>query len=124
MGVLNERKGDTDGALIHYRKALSIQPDFIQVLNNMGFIYMKKNDYEESISFFEKIIEIRPSYSSAYYNIACMYAIQNKIEESLSYFEAALQNGFTNWAHIMSDTDLKNIKGSDKFKQLKKHYSG
>jgi len=124
MGVLSEKQGDMNGAKIHYQKALSIRPDFIQVLNNMGFIHMKETKYKESISFFKKIIEVQPTYTSAYYNIACMYSIQNKSDKALSYFEKALRRDFNNWNHIMSDADLENIRGTARFKQLKEQYSG
>jgi len=124
MGALHEKKGAMDEALAHYRKALAAKPDFIQALNNMGFIYMQRNDYKASVSFFKKIVEMRPSHGSAYYNIACIYALENKKGEALSYFEEALKNGFTNWSHIMSDKDLQNIRGTDRFKRLKENYSG
>ena len=124
MGLLHEKKGNTDNALVHYRKALAAKSDFIPVLNNMGFIYMQRSDYRTAVSFFKKIVEIQPSHASAYYNIACIYALENQKGEALSYFEEALKNGFTNWSHIMSDGDLQNIRGTGGFKRLKEKYSG
>jgi len=124
MGVLNDKKGKTDSAIRNYQKAISIQPGFVQALNNLAFIHMKNKNYPTSISLFKRIIEVQPMSTAAFYNIACTYAIQQKSEEALFYFEEALKKGFDNWDHIMSDTDMENIRGTERFRRLKKKYSG
>ncbi|MBW1892161.1 MAG: fused MFS/spermidine synthase [Deltaproteobacteria bacterium] len=123
MGIINENREDPYEALNNYQKALSIRPDFVPALNNLAFIYMRNKNYSKSVSLFKKIIDVQPDYFSAYYNIACLFAVQNKSEEALVWFEEALKKGFNNWKHIMSDTDIANIRDSNRFKQLKKKYA-
>ncbi len=41
-GILRQKAGDKEGAVINYRQALQSQPDFVPALNNLSMIYADK----------------------------------------------------------------------------------
>lgn len=52
-----------------------------------------------------------------YYNLACAQSILKKKSEALESFELAYQNGYTNYHHILEDTDLDNIRKEKAFEE-------
>lgn len=62
--------------------------------------------------------EIGLDYGSYYYNITCCQSLQQKKEEALKHFELAYQNGYTNYYHILKDTDLDNIRKEKKYQEI------
>lgn len=57
-------------------------------------------------------------YINAYYNLSCLYALQNKKDNALQYLDAAIQAGYTGYAHMQVDSDLDNIRNDPKFISL------
>lgn len=61
--------------------------------------------------------EIGLNYGYYYYDIACYQSLQKKKEEALKHFELAYQNGYSNYNHILKDTDLDYIRKEKKFQE-------
>lgn len=79
--------------------------------------------YEEAIKAYEDVLKIYESDPSVYYNIACCYSLMKKTENALTWLEKAIIYGFTNYGHIINDTDLENIRNAPKFKELITKYN-
>ena len=69
-GNIKSKKGDHNGAISDYTKAIKINPKFYRVYFNRGLSKGKLNDYEGAISDFTKAIKINPNYSEAFNNRA------------------------------------------------------
>lgn len=105
-----------------FHKALS-------TLNEKQNQALKKKDYaqveqiyQDIICQYEKLPEkeqqnIGLDYGTCYYNIACYQSLQKKTEEALKSLELAYQNGYTNYQHILNDTDLDNIRREKAFEE-------
>lgn len=61
--------------------------------------------------------EIGLNYGYYYYEITCYQSLLNKKAEALKHFELAYQNGYTNYSHILKDTDLDNIRNEKTFRE-------
>lgn len=59
-------------------------------------------------------------YSNNYYNLACTYSLLNNKQAALDCLKKAINAGYYNYAHMMEDTDLDNIRNEQKFKLLMK----
>ena len=55
-------------------------------------------------------------YSGAYYNLCCTYSLLNKKQPALDYLEKSIKAGFYDYAHLLTDTDLDNIRNEERFK--------
>ena len=118
LGDLYKGIGNLGDAIRQYKKALSIQPTFIQALKNLTTVYVTKEEYDKAVSIFMKIVEYRPNSAGAYYNIACLYAMQNSTEESIDWLKKAIEKGYKSWDLIKTDKNLKNIRASSWHREL------
>jgi len=105
-------------AQILYRKAIKLDPDNVQALNNLGVIYMNQKRYKRAIMRFKDAIKIKPDYSDAHYNMACVYAKKNNTDRSLLYLKNAIRYNpeVIKWAK--DDSDLKDLSDLPTFKKL------
>jgi len=56
--------------------------------------------------------------SSAWYNLACTYGLLHRNTEALDALEKAVAAGYNNYSHTLVDTDLKDIRDSQRFRQI------
>lgn len=49
-----------DDAIYYFQKALELNPDYVNALNNLGALYAIRNDYDEAISLWKRSLEIEP----------------------------------------------------------------
>jgi len=54
----------------HLKKALRIEPDFVQAHNNLGATYMELEKFEDAISEFKKTIELDSKMEAPYRNMS------------------------------------------------------
>jgi len=73
-----------DEAIVHYRKALQIRPDYAEAQNNLGATLLKKGAVDEAIAHYQKALQIKPNYLEVQNNLAWVLAIAP---------QASLRNG-------------------------------
>jgi len=81
-GTILGRYGDNAAALSCFRKAIALNPYFIQAYNNMGIVYAMQNDVTRAASFFSKALNIDPKHAPGYYNLA-------KVQEQIGNYKEA-----------------------------------
>ena len=52
-------------ALKYFKKALKIDPLYVQAYNNIGVVYFNKQNYKLSIKYYYKALKIDPGYTDA-----------------------------------------------------------
>ncbi len=57
LGVLYRKKGETDIALTHYKKALKVHPDEPYIYYNIGRIYLDLKDTTQAKEYFQQALE-------------------------------------------------------------------
>ena len=115
---LLQRDGRLQEAKRLYEKTLSLDPDHVNTLNNLGVIHIRNKDYSAARGFFAKAIQKRRGYVDAYYNLACLHALKGELAESLSQLKKAvsLDTSVRDWAR--TDTDLQNLHGTPGFEEI------
>jgi tetratricopeptide (TPR) repeat protein len=107
MGTACEEKGDYNGALEHFEKALAIQlkeymadnADTANTYDNIGWVYIKKCDFDHALEYYEKALAIwmnlypedYPDAARTYYNIGWLYANKCDYDRALEHYEKALK---------------------------------
>jgi len=111
------QKGNLDKAGKEYKKVLSIEPEHVFALNNLGVICMSRKEYKKAADLFRKAIGLKADYVDPYYNLACLYSLSGNISKSLYYLKMAvsINNSVKNWAK--NDRDLRNVRESVEFKR-------
>lgn len=65
LGVLYRKKGDTQIALTHYKKALRVHPDEPYIYYNIGRLYLDMKKTSEAKQYFQKALDKNPEFEEA-----------------------------------------------------------
>jgi tetratricopeptide (TPR) repeat protein len=76
------QSGDIDRAMTSLQRALEIDPEFIEAVNDMGACHTAKQNFSKAANYFDRAIRIDSHYWPAFYNLALMSLLQNKMEDA------------------------------------------
>ncbi len=92
LGAICLMKGQIDNSMKFLKKALEIEPHFVDGLNNMGSCLKLKGRWEEAIRSFKKAIKLRPTYSQAHCNLGSAYKAIGQINDAIESYNRAIEN--------------------------------
>ena len=72
-----------------YKKAISLNPDYAEVYNNLGNAYQDNEKLHDSIKAYEKAILLKPHYAQAYNNLGNALNDVGKLDEAIKTFKKA-----------------------------------
>jgi len=101
-----------------YEAVISMDPGYVEALNNLGIIYIHEGDFDAGKENLEKAVRLNPRHVESYYNMACLYAIKGEPKQGLEYLKKAvsLDSNVREWAR--NDSDLQNLRSLEEFNQL------
>jgi tetratricopeptide (TPR) repeat protein len=123
IGECYTRKGELDRAIATLERTIAAYPNYPHSYFYLGVAYWEKGNPDLGVEQFFKVIELYPQESAAYYNIACYYAIKGIPDLALVWLEKAFKNGFRQFQHMQTDTDLDSIRLLPRYKKLVARYS-
>jgi len=90
------KQGKYDDAIVEFKNAISVEPNYAKAYCEMGMAYMEKEDFEGSIPNLLKCIEIQYKYPKAHYAIAVAYARQKNPDliNARKHVDIAAQQGY------------------------------
>lgn len=77
-------------AIPHLKKAIEIDPHYIEAYLNMGVALSRLNKVDEAIIYFEKTIELDPSNAKAHQNLGMMHIINKDNEKAILYLQKSI----------------------------------
>ncbi len=80
------QKGDVQGALQEFKRALTISPDNVNVHNSMGVCYAFLGDSQQALTWFQKTMALDPAEVLAVYNAGLTYLLLEDLQAALRYF--------------------------------------
>ena len=90
LGLAYKERGMLDKSLAESKKALEIDPLFVQAYNNIGVVYQEKGDLDASIVEFQNAIRISSNFATAYNNLSSVYFKKGMIDEAVEEAQKAL----------------------------------
>lgn len=63
------RQDDLDGAIEHYRRAISLRPDYTFAHNNLANVLVRAGREADAIPHFREALRLDPTYFDAWYNL-------------------------------------------------------
>jgi len=92
-GYRLQSMGDLSGALVSYQKAVQIDPQYTQAVNDLGVVYESLGDFENARIMYEKTVELDPDYLPAYTNLAFLYEKMGDVKQASYYWRKRYISG-------------------------------
>ncbi len=73
-----------------YRHALSLKPDNIDALGNLGNVLRAQGSLEAALDVYERVVALKPDYAEGYNNVGVVLKEQGKMEEAEAAWRRAL----------------------------------
>ena len=71
-----------EDAILHLKKAISFDPEYLTALNNLGVIYLRSDQNDLAIGEFQRAIAVDPGAADVYLNLAIAYLVQHEYKDS------------------------------------------
>ncbi|MGH9881682.1 MAG: tetratricopeptide repeat protein, partial [Pyrinomonadaceae bacterium] len=81
---------DYDSAILHYRKATELAPNYSPAYNILGYALRTKENYADAEQAFRKYIELIPNDPNPYDSLAELYLKMGKFDEAIAQYRKAL----------------------------------
>jgi tetratricopeptide (TPR) repeat protein len=88
---------DTEKARAALRRALELQPDFIEALYDLGLIEQGRGNWSSALAYYGRAVEIQPEYWPAWNNLGNTLFTMGQRERALEYFEKTLRLNRDYW---------------------------
>jgi tetratricopeptide (TPR) repeat protein/peroxiredoxin len=91
LGVLATRENHIDDAITSFQKALSINPQHLLSLDNLGNAYRAQKRWEEARQVLERAVSIAPDDPEANYSLGMVFAQTNETAKAEDFLQRALK---------------------------------
>ena len=109
-----------DFEISFYEGVLKRTPDYIEAIIPLAEAYTRKGLYKKGLEMDLRLTQLCADDPVAYYNLACSYALLGKKVDALTALKKAVALGYSDFAHLRKDADLKCLDGDPEFEQIKK----
>ncbi|MCM3874503.1 MAG: tetratricopeptide repeat protein [Pyrinomonadaceae bacterium] len=81
---------DFDSAILHYKKATELAPNYSPAYNILGYALRQKQNYAEAEQSFKKYIELIPNDPNPYDSLAELFLKMGKYDDAITQYQKAL----------------------------------
>ena len=110
-GLDKRKKGDHQGAIDDYTKAIALSPNYFSAYFNRGFDFDKLGNYRAAIADYNKAIELNPDYAIAYNNRGVAHKALKEYHKAIADYNKAIElNPYYVDAYYNRGNDYKALK--------------
>ena len=91
LGVLRAQNQDAQGAEQAYRRALEINPNDLDALNNLGLMLFRKGDFAESTTLFDKLSGLNPGSIATKLNLGAAAAKSGDLKKAIGAWKEVVR---------------------------------
>jgi tetratricopeptide (TPR) repeat protein len=91
LGWAYYNKGQYRTSLLHYKKAVEVNPKFAMAYNNMGLTLTKLGETDEAVKSFETAAELVPDFPEPHYNLGILLMRKKDKAGALKAFERVVE---------------------------------
>ena len=115
-----ERLGDEAMAKMDYAKVVELEEES-ESYRCIPYAYLSLGEKEKAVEYMEKRLEEEEDKGNLY-DAACLYSLMGEKEKALDYLERSFQKGWRSFVHMDNDSDLDNIRDTQRYKDLVAKY--
>ncbi|MBW1824581.1 MAG: tetratricopeptide repeat protein [Deltaproteobacteria bacterium] len=86
LGNAYKNSDRLDEAIAEYKRALAINPNYLDALYNLGNTYLKKGKLDKAIDMYKKALAISPNFSRAHRNLGSAYLKKGENKLAITHF--------------------------------------
>jgi tetratricopeptide (TPR) repeat protein len=90
IGIAYHQMLQLDAARKHYEKAIKLNPQYPEAVNNLGTVYYAKKSYRKAISLYRRALKLSPNSASVYSNLGTAYFARKKYKEAAEAYQTAV----------------------------------
>ena len=92
IGIAFHQLMQFDLAKKNYERAVQLDPEFAEAINNLGTIYYGQKSYRRAINLYKRALKRSPSPpASIYANLGAAYFARRNYKQATDYYQQALQ---------------------------------
>ncbi|MDM8554366.1 tetratricopeptide repeat protein [Desulfococcaceae bacterium HSG7] len=91
LGAAFREKINPAKAILHFKKAIQINPAYASAYNNLGAVLAEQGKFDDAILYYSESLEINPHYSPAHYNLAMALSKKGHIKEASKHYSEVLR---------------------------------
>ena len=91
LGDVLVKEQRLDEALIHFRNALQIYPNYAEASNNLGYVLASQGRWSEAIAYYQAALRLRPDFLGAHRNLGVSLAETGRLDEAIGHFREVLR---------------------------------
>lgn len=80
-----------DEALTYYNKALTVDPELVDALHTLAFVYLIVEDYEKAVEYADKTFKLDSTNYVAFLVKSCALAVLDRTDEALDVLNCGLK---------------------------------
>jgi tetratricopeptide (TPR) repeat protein len=84
-----ERK--PEDAVVHFQKALTLNPRFVEAHGNLGAVLVMQGRADEALAHLTEALRLKPDYVEAHYNIGVVLGQRGRDDEAIAHFGEVLR---------------------------------
>jgi len=92
LGNALQKKGDSQGAITAYEKALSIQARYPAAHYSLGIALDRNGQIDEALAHYQEAVKEQPNYPEAYYLLGNDLLQRARVDDAITAYEQALKN--------------------------------
>jgi tetratricopeptide (TPR) repeat protein len=89
-GDLLLAEGNLDVAVSHYRRAIELDPNYVQAYNNLGVALARQGKLDEAVLQYSRATELKPDHFEAFNNWGVALSRAGRFDDAATRFERAL----------------------------------
>jgi tetratricopeptide (TPR) repeat protein len=90
IGIAYHQMLQLDLARKHYEKAIKMNPQYSEAINNLGTVYYAHKNFRKATSYYRRALKLSPNSASVYSNLGTAYFARKKYKEAAEAYQTAL----------------------------------
>lgn len=100
------------------KAVLAANRENLEALHMLGNALTRTGRHEDALGVDREIVRLCPHDPVSHYNLACSYSNLKEIDHALRSLDEALNLGYRDIAHLMSDGDLAAVRKDPRFREF------
>jgi len=89
MGIAYQHMYALDFAKASYEKAVELNPNYAEAINNLGTVYYGEKDYHKAERYYRKALKFKPECASFYSNLGTAFFAEHKYKQGVASYQRA-----------------------------------